>query len=401
MSSRYAIILAAGKGTRMKSKLYKVLHKVAGKSMVEHVLTQVTQTMPNEIITIVGHGAEAVKTQLGKRSNYALQEEQLGTGHAVLQARALLDGKSGETLVVSGDTPLLTAQTLKDLFEHHTKNHANATVLTAQADDPTGYGRIIRNHLGAIERIVEQKDATAEEAKIQEINTGVYVFDNELLFNALSQLNTNNAQGEYYLTDVIEILKNSNPKHTIAAFQMSSFQESLGVNDRIALAKANRLMHERINKYHMMNGVTLIDPASTYIEADVEIGNDTIIEGNVSLKEQTKIGSNVLIGSGSEIINSVLEDNTKVIRSVIENSILREGADAGPFAHLRPKSELGKNAHVGNFVEVKASTLGDGVKAGHLTYVGDAKIGREVNLGAGVIFVNYDGKNKFKSQILS
>ncbi|MDR1473632.1 MAG: bifunctional UDP-N-acetylglucosamine diphosphorylase/glucosamine-1-phosphate N-acetyltransferase GlmU [Lactobacillales bacterium] len=397
MSSRYAIILAAGKGTRMKSKLYKVLHKVSGKAMVEHVLTQVAQTMPSEIITIIGHGAEAVKAQLGERSSYVLQEEQLGTGHAVLQARALLDGKHGETLVISGDTPLLTAQTLKDLFEHHARSHASVTVLTAQADDPAGYGRIIRNHSGALERIVEQKDATAKEAKIQEINTGVYVFNNKLLFSALSELNTNNAQGEYYLTDIIEILKNS--EHTVAAFQMSAFEESLGVNDRLALAKANCLMRKRINQFHMMNGVTLLDPASTYIEADVEIGSDTIIEGNVSLKGQTKIGSDVFIGSGSEIVDSILEDNTKVIRSVIENSILHEGADTGPFAHLRPKSELGKNAHVGNFVEIKASTLGEGVKAGHLTYVGDAKIGRKVNLGAGVIFVNYDGKNKFKSQI--
>jgi bifunctional UDP-N-acetylglucosamine pyrophosphorylase/glucosamine-1-phosphate N-acetyltransferase len=397
MSSRYAIILAAGKGTRMKSKLYKVLHKVSGKAMVVHVLTQVAQTMPSKIITVVGHGAEAVKAQLGERSSYVLQEEQLGTGHAVMQACALLDGKHGETLVISGDTPLLTAQILKELFEHHARSHASATVLTAQADDPAGYGRIIRNHSGAVERIVEQKDATAKEARIQEINTGVYVFDNKLLFSALSELNTNNAQGEYYLTDIIEILKNLG--HTVAAFQMSAFEESLGVNDRLALAKANCLMRKRINQFHMMNGVTLLDPASTYIEADVEIGSDTIIEGNVSLKGQTKIGSDVFIGSGSEIIDSILEDDTKVIRSVIENSILREGADAGPFAHLRPKSELGKSAHVGNFVEVKASTLGEGVKAGHLTYVGDAKIGRKVNLGAGVIFVNYDGKNKSKSQI--
>ncbi|MDR0690917.1 MAG: bifunctional UDP-N-acetylglucosamine diphosphorylase/glucosamine-1-phosphate N-acetyltransferase GlmU [Streptococcaceae bacterium] len=397
MSNRYAIILAAGKGTRMKSKLYKVLHKVAGKSMVEHVLAQVAQTLPKEIITVVGHGADAVKAQLKERSSYVLQEEQLGTGHAVLQTRALLDDKNGETLVISGDTPLLTAQTLKNLFEHHVKNHASVTVLTAKTEDPTGYGRIIRNDSGEIERIVEQKDATALEAKVQEINTGVYIFNNELLFNALSQLNTNNAHGEYYLTDVIEILKKHGKK--VAAFQISSFKEFLGVNDRIALAEANSLMRERINHSHMMNSVTLLDPASTYIEADVEIGSDTIIEGNVNLKGQTKIGSNVFIGSDSEIVDSILEDDTRVIRSVIEGSVLRKGADAGPFAHLRPKSELGKNAHVGNFVEVKAATLGEGVKAGHLTYVGDAEIGREVNLGAGVIFVNYDGKNKLKAKI--
>ncbi|MDR1521993.1 MAG: bifunctional UDP-N-acetylglucosamine diphosphorylase/glucosamine-1-phosphate N-acetyltransferase GlmU [Streptococcaceae bacterium] len=397
MSNCYVIILAAGKGTRMKSKLYKVLHKIAGKSMVEHVLTQVEEILPQKIITVVGYGADAIKMQLGERSSYVLQKEQLGTGHAVMQARTLLEKKYGETLVISGDTPLLTARTLKNLCKYHVKNHASLTVLTAKVDDPTGYGRIIRNHLGEIKKIIEQKDATQKEAYVQEINTGIYVFDNELLFTALSKLNTNNAQGEYYLTDIIEIFKNSG--HSVLAFQISSFEETLGINDRLALAKANSLMRERINKFHMMNGVTLLDSASTYIEADVKIDSDTTIEGNVNLKGQSKIGSNVFIGSGSEIIDSILEDNTKVIRSVIEKSILKKGSNAGPFAHLRAQSKLEKNAHVGNFVEVKAATLKEGVKAGHLSYVGDAKIGREVNLGAGVIFVNYDGKNKFKSQI--
>ncbi|MDR1012837.1 MAG: bifunctional UDP-N-acetylglucosamine diphosphorylase/glucosamine-1-phosphate N-acetyltransferase GlmU, partial [Lactobacillales bacterium] len=355
MSDRYAIILAAGKGTRMKSKLYKVLHKVAGKSMLEHVLTQVEELSPQKIVTVVGHEASALKAQLNKRSNYVVQKEQLGTGHAVLQARVLLEGQRGETLVISGDTPLLTAKTLKNLFEYHAKSHASVTVLTAKADDPTGYGRIIRDQLGAVKRIVEQKDATQKEGYVQEINTGVYVFDNELLFTALSKLNTNNAQEEYYLTDIIEILKASG--HSVFAFQIPSFEESLGVNDHFALAEANRLMRKRINKFHMMNGVTLLDPISTYIEIDVEIGSDTTIEGNVNLKGQTKIGSNVFIGSGSEIVNSILEDNTKVIHSVIEESILQKGADAGPFAHLRTQSELGKDVHVGNFVEIKASTL--------------------------------------------
>jgi len=397
MTNRYAIILAAGKGTRMKSKLYKVLHEVAGKAMVDHVLTEVEKTNPEKIVTIVGHGAEAVKAKLGNRSEYALQSEQLGTGHAVLQAKDLLEGKDGQTLVISGDTPLLTSKTLDDLFEYHTSRKSSATVLTAIAEDPTGYGRIIRDHVGIVERIVEQKDATKEEARVQEINTGTYVFDNSLLFDALSQLDTDNAQGEYYLTDIIEILKKQ--ERIVSAFKMSSFEESLGVNDRIALAEANRIMKKRINRFHMTQGVTMVDPETTYIECDVVIGNDTVIEGNVQIKGKTVIGSDVFIGNGSEIVDSVLEDNTKVLRSVVEESIIREGADVGPFAHLRPKAELDKNVHVGNFVEVKGAKLGEGTKAGHLTYVGNADIGKGVNLGAGVIFVNYDGKNKYFTKV--
>ncbi|MDR0921025.1 MAG: bifunctional UDP-N-acetylglucosamine diphosphorylase/glucosamine-1-phosphate N-acetyltransferase GlmU [Lactobacillales bacterium] len=397
MENRYAIILAAGKGTRMKSKLYKVLHEVAGKPMVEHVLTQVEKTHPDEIVTIVGHGAEAVEAQLGDRSKYALQAEQLGTGHAVLQAKDFLAGKSGTTLVISGDTPLLTWETLQNLFEYHASRHSSATVLTAEAPDPTGYGRIIRDHLGIVEKIVEQKDATAEEARITEINTGTYAFDNKLLFESLEKIDTNNAQGEYYLTDIIEILKNDDK--TVGAFRMDSFDESLGVNDRKALAEANRIMRERINNYHMSQGVTMIDPASTYIEVGVEIGNDTIIEADVRLKGKTVIGSDVFIGSNSEIVDSTIEDKVKIYQSVIEESVVRTGADVGPFAHLRPKADIGENVHIGNFVEVKQASLGKGSKAGHLSYVGNTTIGKEVNIGAGVIFVNYDGKNKFDSQI--
>ncbi|SJZ58634.1 bifunctional UDP-N-acetylglucosamine pyrophosphorylase / Glucosamine-1-phosphate N-acetyltransferase [Pilibacter termitis] len=397
MENRFVIILAAGKGTRMKSKLYKVLHKVAGKAMVDHVLTQVENTRPDEIVTIVGHGAEAVKATLGERSKYALQAEQLGTGHAVLQAKELLAGKKGTTLVVSGDTPLLTWETLSNLFEYHATRQSSATILTANAPDPFGYGRIIRDHIGIVERIVEQKDASAEEARVTEINTGTYVFDNELLFDALGKIDTNNAQGEYYLTDIIEILKNEG--QTVAAFQMDNFDESLGVNDRIALSEANRIMRDRINKYHMVQGVTLVDPASTYIQYGVKIGSDTIIEPNVHIKGKTVIGSDVVIGANSEIVDSTIEDNVKIRSSVIEESIVRTGADVGPMAHLRPLAEIGENAHVGNFVEVKKATLGKGTKAGHLTYIGNAEIGNEVNIGAGVIFVNYDGKNKYESKV--
>lgn len=397
MEARYAIILAAGKGTRMKSKLYKVLHPVSGKPMVEHIINRVSETNPDEIITIVGHGAEQVKAQLGERSEYALQAEQLGTGHAVLQAASFLEGKKGTTLVISGDTPLLTTETLNNLFEYHQGKNASATILTAQAQNPTGYGRIIRDHVGIVGKIVEQKDASPEEARVKEINTGTYCFDNEALFTALNKVGTNNAQGEYYLTDIIEILKEDG--NTVAAYQTENFEESMGVNDRIALAKANEIMRKRINEAHMTNGVTFVDPASTYIDAGVVIGSDTVIEAGVQLQGETVIGMDCMIGAHSRIVDSVIEDNVVITNSVIESSHVKKAADVGPFAHLRPNAEIGEGAHIGNFVEVKNAEIGSHTKVGHLTYVGDATLGEDINVGCGVVFVNYDGKQKHHTKV--
>ena len=397
MNGRYAIILAAGKGTRMKSKLYKVLHPVSGKPMVEHIINRVSETNPDQIITIVGHGAEQVKAQLGERSEYALQAEQLGTGHAVLQAASFLEGKEGTTLVISGDTPLLTTETLNNLFEYHQGKNASATILTAQAEDPTGYGRIIRDHVGIVEKIVEQKDTSPEEALVQEINTGTYCFDNKALFEALNKIGTDNAQGEYYLTDIIEILKEAG--NTVAAYQTEDFDESMGVNDRIALAKANELMRHRINKMHMVNGVSFVDPATTYIDDGVVIGADTVIEPGVQLQGNTVIGSDCVIGAHLRIVDSVIEEHVVIENSVIENSHVKSHADVGPFAHLRPNAEIGEGVHIGNFVEVKNAEIGKNTKVGHLTYVGDATLGEEINVGCGVVFVNYDGKSKHRTTI--
>ncbi|OQO69020.1 UDP-N-acetylglucosamine diphosphorylase/glucosamine-1-phosphate N-acetyltransferase [Enterococcus villorum] len=397
MNGRYAIILAAGKGTRMKSKLYKVLHPVSGKPMVEHIINRVSETNPDQIITIVGHGAEQVKAQLGERSEYALQAEQLGTGHAVLQAASFLEGKEGTTLVISGDTPLLTTETLNNLFEYHQGKNASATILTAQAEDPTGYGRIIRDHVGIVEKIVEQKDTSPEEALVQEINTGTYCFDNKALFEALNKIGTDNAQGEYYLTDIIEILKEAG--NTVAAYQTEDFDESMGVNDRMALAKANELMRHRINKMHMDNGVSFVDPATTYIDDGVVIGADTVIEPGVQLQGNTVIGSDCVIGAHSRIVDSVIEEHVVIENSVIENSHVKSHADVGPFAHLRPNAEIGEGVHIGNFVEVKNAEIGKNTKVGHLTYVGDATLGEEINVGCGVVFVNYDGKSKHRTTI--
>lgn len=397
MEKRLAVVLAAGKGTRMKSELYKVLHTINGISMVEHVLRAVQQSNVERIVTIVGHGAETVRDVLADHSEFALQEDQLGTGHAVLQAKDLLKDEEGSTLVICGDTPLFSAETLNQLFEFHEESNAKGTILTAIAEDPAGYGRVVRQSDKEVSRIVEQKDANEEEQAITEINTGTYVFNNKALFEALDKVGNENAQGEYYLPDVISIMKEAGD--TVKAFTMDNFDEAIGVNDRIALAEATRLMTKRINEKHMRNGVTFVNPTATYIEADVEIGQDTLIESGVSLKGNTKIGSHSTIGSNSEIISSNIADHVEIRQSVLEFANVEENVTVGPFAHLRAKSVLKEGAHIGNFVEVKNSVVGKNSKAGHLTYIGDADIGTDVNVGCGTVFVNYDGKNKFRSTI--
>lgn len=397
MNNKYVVILAAGKGTRMKSKLYKVLHEVCGKSMVDHVVTQVEKLNPTEIVTVVGHGAQQVEDKLGTRSKFVKQVEQLGTGHAVQQAESILGGKTGSTLVINGDTPLFTAKSLAELFEAHEASGAKVTVLSALAPDPTGYGRIIRDEEGNVLKIVEQKDATQAERAVQEINSGVYCFDNEALFASLKKVTNDNAQGEFYLTDVMEILRNEG--EVVGAYQIADFDESMGVNDRVALAKANQIMQARINHQHMVNGVTLVDPANTYIGVDVEIGNDTIIEPNVTLIGKTKIGSDTKILSGSRIVNSEIGNNVCVESSTIEDSIMHDNTDIGPNSHLRPQSEIMPGAHLGNFVEIKKAVIGENTKVGHLTYVGDATLGSDINVGCGVVFVNYDGIKKHHANI--
>lgn len=397
MSARNTIILAAGKGTRMKSKLYKVLHRICGKSMVDHVLTQVSKLNMDNIVTVVGFGAEDVEKELGNRTKYVVQNQQLGTGDAVLRAEDLLKNSDGTTLVISGDTPLFTAKTLEKLFAYHADKQATATILTSVAPNPTGYGRIVRNDLGIVEKIVEEKDASSEERNIKEINTGVYVFNNQKLFKALHEINNDNAQGEYYLTDAIEILKRKGG--IIAAYQMDDFDESMGVNNRIAQAAATKVMQRRINEYHMNNGVTIVNPDDTYIDVDIEIGPDTIIEPGVQLQKGTKIGRDCVIGANSKITGSIIHDGVTVTSSTIEDSEMMDGSNIGPNSHLRPQSLIGKHVHIGNFCEVKKVTIGEGTKIGHLTYVGNATLGKDINVGCGVIFANYDGKNKHETKV--
>lgn len=392
-----AIILAAGKGTRMKSNLYKVLHPVCGLPMVEHVLRAVLQAGVTDTLTIVGHGAEAVQEALGDRSLFALQEQQLGTGHAVLQAKEHFATKEGHTLVICGDTPLIQADTLNQLFKTHIDSQAQATVLTANAENPTGYGRIIRNQEGHVIKIVEQKDGNPEELAVTEINTGTYVFENRILFELLEQVTNDNAQGEYYLPDVIGLIQNQSG--VIRAYQMDNMDEALGVNDRLALSQAEQVMQARILEAHMVQGVTIQNPATTRIEVDVIIGSDTMIEQGVSLKGKTVIGQDCRIGMNTEIVESKIADHVEITQSVIEYSTVDQKTTIGPFAHLRPQSHLGKSVHIGNFVEVKNSTVGDETKAGHLTYIGDADLGTNINVGCGTIFVNYDGKKKHRSKV--
>ena len=397
MLTRFAVVLAAGQGTRMKSKLYKVLHPVCGKPMVQHVVDQITKLNIEQIVTVIGHGAEKVKAELGAKSNYVLQEEQLGTGHAVMQAKDLLKDKKGTTLVVCGDTPLIKAETMEALITHHEEKGAKVTVLTAQALDPTGYGRIVRDETGLVEKIVEHKDASEEERQISEINTGTYCFDNQALFAALNEVTNDNVQGEYYLPDVIEILKNKD--EIVSAYKTVDFDETLGVNDRVALSEAERIMRQRINKVHMQNGVTIIDPLTTYIDSDAEIGADTVIMPGTVISGKTLIGSDCKIGPNSEIKDCQIGDATVIRQSVAYDSQVGSDVNIGPFAHIRPQSNILDDVKIGNFVEIKKAVFGKGSKASHLSYIGDAEVGSDVNIGCGSITVNYDGKNKYLTKI--
>lgn len=397
MTHTYAVVLAAGQGTRMKSKLYKVLHPVCGKPMVEHVVDHIQEIGAERIVTIVGHGAEKVQDQLGSRSEYALQAQQLGTAHAVLQADEALGKLTGTTLVICGDTPLIRPETMKALLAHHQETSAKATILTGIPEDPTGYGRIIRDSKGYVERIVEQKDASTDELQVREINSGTYCFDNEALFAALKLVKNDNSQGEYYLPDVIEILKNQG--NIVSAYATDDFEETLGVNDRVALSQAETLMRKLIAKKHMKNGVTIINPTNTYISADAIIGSDTVLQPGVIIEGTSEIGENCLIGPNSHIKDSKIGHRTTVHSSVVTQSVIGEDTAVGPFAHIRPHSEIGNEAKIGNFVEIKKTKLGHHSKVSHLSYIGDAEVGERVNIGCGVITVNYDGKNKFITTI--
>ena len=390
-----SIVLAAGKGTRMKSDLPKVIHKVNGIPMLKKVMNVLHEAGSKENILVLGHKLELVLKELGDIS-YVLQEEQLGTGHAVQQAEGKIADYDGLVLITYGDTPLLRAETIKSMILKHKLDKACATVLTAIEENPTGYGRIVKEN-GFVKGIVEEKDASVEIKAIKEINSGVYCFDSKKLLEALRKIDNNNANGEYYLTDVIKIMVDQGEK--VDAFLVKDNKETMGVNSKSQLADASKVLRDRKNLELMDAGVIMIDPNSVYIEESVVIGRDTVVYPNVVIEGKTTIGENCEIYSGTRIVECQIDNNVKVEASVLEHSSIEEGVTIGPFAHVRPKTILKKKVHIGNFVETKNSTLNEGVKAGHLTYIGDSIVGENTNFGAGTITCNYDGKNKHQTII--
>lgn len=391
-----ALILAAGQGKRIKSNLPKVLHKVCGKEMVNHVIDTMRMAKIQDVNVIIGKGAELVqeKTQ-AKNVSYSIQLEQLGTGHAVICAKDFLKDKDGVVAIFTGDAPLVKNETVESLINKHITEGNSATLLTSIIDNPTGYGRIIRSG-DSVEKIIEHKDCNDSELETKEINAGMYCFNIKSLVEALDKLSNNNAQGEYYLTDVIGILKNQEEK--VGAL-VTEFEETLGINSRVELAKAEEIMREKINNKHLENGVTIIDPRSTYIGIDVTIGQDTIIyPGNV-LEGNTEIGTDCMLYPNSRISNSKIGDNVEVQSSVILDSKVGGNTTVGPFAYIRPESVIGEKVRIGDFVEIKKSTIGNNTKVSHLTYIGDAEVGESCNFGCGTVVVNYDGKNKHKTKI--
>ncbi len=383
------VILAAGQGTRMKSQLPKVLHPLAGRPMVKYVLEVATQLEPTGLALVVGYGAQQVRRALGEGILYAEQLEQLGTGHAVLQTRELLAGQAETVLVLYGDTPFITSQTLEAMLAHHTQCEAAITLLTFRPDDPTGYGRILRDETGRVTGIVEHKEATPEQREIREVNSGILCFRDEWLWPHLEKLQPKH--GEYYLTDLVEMaVAEGEP----VAAQAADAVEVMGLDDRVKLAKAEAFMRRRINEGWMLAGVTLLDPASTYIDASVEIGQDTVIYPNTHLRGATAIGRNCRIGPNTIICDSTVGNGCVIEASVIEEAVLEDDVDVGPFAHLRRGAHLARGVHIGNFGEIKNSYLGPGTKMGHFSYLGDATLGANVNVGAGTITCNYDGERK-------
>lgn len=389
-----AIILAAGEGKRMHSKIPKVLHKVCGIPMVEHVVKCARELGDAEPVVVIGHGAEQVKQAISG-VKFVTQERQLGTGHAVMQAEKYIT--DGDILILYGDTPLLKPETLKDMHETHKREGYSATILTADFQDPTGYGRIVRNKENLVDAIVEEKDADSDTKQIKEINSGIYYFKGRELREALRNLNNNNAQGEYYLTDVIGIMRKNGL--TVGVYKINDTEEIMGVNNRYQLNQANEIMQGRINRQLMLDGVTIMDPAHTYIEASVKIERDVTIYPGCILEGDTLIQEDSVIGPYTRIKDGKIGKGVTVQNSIVLESSIGEGTTVGPFAYIRPGNKIGKHAKIGDFVEMKNSNFGDYSKASHLTYIGDGDVGSNVNLGCGVVFVNYDGKNKYRTYV--
>ena len=392
-----AILLAAGQGTRMKSDLPKVLHPIAGKPMIRHALDAMAHASTETPVVVVGHGAEAVIAYLGASARTVRQEPQLGTAHAVMQAESLLRRTSDLILVSYADMPLLRGETVARLVELQKRNPGPMSMLTVFADDPRGFGRIVRNKNGTVDAIVEEYVATAEQLKIRELNVGAYCFRADWLWEAIQRIEKNPRKGEYYLTDMVELAVKEGL--TVQAEVMEDAMEAIGINTRVHLADCEAEARRRINELHMLNGVTLTDPASTYIEAGVTIGRETLIMPNTYLYAGTIIGEGCVIGPNTMIRSTKIGNRCKVLMSVLEGAEVGDDVGMGPFARLRKGAKLGNHVHMGNFGEVKDSTLADGVKMGHFSYIGNATIGKNTNIGAGTITCNYDGEGKHPTVI--
>jgi bifunctional UDP-N-acetylglucosamine pyrophosphorylase/glucosamine-1-phosphate N-acetyltransferase len=401
MSDLLSIILAAGKGTRMKSDKIKVLHPVAGKAIIKHVLNTL-DGLNSKIVNVIGHQKNEVQAELEDLDkldlNYVIQSEQLGTGHAVLQAEKYIEKHKGPVLILYGDTPLLKKESIAEFVKEHRESESDLTVMTALVDDPNGYGRIIKDEAGNLSAIVEEKDADSEIKKIKEINSGVNCIDSEILKEFLDNMDNNNAQKEYYLTDIIEYAVKKNKK--INTYIVEDPKEILGINTRKQQAEAEKILRSRIIDHHLTNGVTIIDPNTTFIDSEVEIAQDVTIYPFNFLEGKTKIGSNTVINQNCKLKDALIADNVNILsNTVIKESKVGANTNVGPFAYLRPGSTVENNCKIGDFVELKKTTVKSGAKVPHLCYAGDAEIGEGTNIGAGTIFANYDGEEKNRTTI--
>ncbi|WP_064609137.1 bifunctional UDP-N-acetylglucosamine diphosphorylase/glucosamine-1-phosphate N-acetyltransferase GlmU [Streptobacillus moniliformis] len=389
-----SIILAAGKGTRMKSNISKLMHKVNGQPMIVKLVNTLNKAGLKKNILILGYLKEQILEVLD--NEYVIQEEQLGTGHAVIIAKNKILENDDDILICNGDGPLLTVETINKMKEKFEKDSLDCLILSCEVNNPFGYGRIIKEN-GKVTNIIEEVDATVEQKNIKEINAGVYLFKKTSLLSILDKFNNDNKKREYYLTDAVKLLNEEKLK--VDSLVLEDEKEMLGVNSKSQLAEVSKILRERKNEELMKSGTILIDPNNTYIEEDVVIGEDTIIYPNVYIEKGTRIGNNCIIHSGTRIENSIIGNNVTIDNSVVELSVIEDNVSIGPFAHIRPNSLLKEKSKIGNFVEIKKSTLHKGVKCGHLTYIGDSEIGENTNIGAGTITCNYDGSKKHKTNI--
>ena len=397
LSSVRAVVLAAGKSTRMKSKTPKVLHALRGKRLIDHCISTAVAATARKPVVVIGHAAEDMRVAMGDRADSILQTHQLGTGHAVLMAEPVLAGNTQQVLVTYADMPLIRPETLRALIEQHAQTRAAITMLTLIVDNPRGFGRIVRDGQGRVTAIVEEVACTPAQLQLKELNPGVYCFDGTWLWNALRRIQPNPVKGEYFLTDLVEIAVADGRE--VNTTVVTDSDELIGINTRVDLADADAALRKRINRRHMLNGVSIVDPATTYIDADVEIGLDSRIEPNTHVLGGTRIGEDCVIGPNSILENATIGRRVHIRQSVIRDSQVDDAADVGPFSHLRNGAHVCEGAHVGNFGEIKKSRLGKRSKMGHFSYLGDATVGEDANLGAGMITANYDGVNKHATEI--